>query len=115
MSLATWWRPAARHRAVDRVVQLTAERDYLLATLTKQDGQIAAANGQTERLLTRIDALVVERDALLGAYDELFARHQECTAISIPAPAGLDNTVPMPMPVVVPLQFAFAPNRKAAA
>ena len=107
MNLAPWRHRAPRHRAADRVRQLTAERDYLLAALTKQDGQVKAAHAQTQLLLARVDRLTRERD-------ELFARYQELTTISVPAPADLDDTMPIPMPKVIPLSVAFAPNKAAA-
>jgi beta-xylosidase len=89
--------------------------------LAYRDRQLTAANEQTERLVYQVDGLTIERDDALNAWEEATARLAEANAdlanaqaISSPAPVDLDDTVPIPMPKVIPLRFAFAPAEQVA-
>lgn len=128
MSITTWWRGHGRRRAVDRIPELSHERDlWLMLALIQahqldyRARQLTAANEQTERLIRRVDAFTVENDALRGDYDELFALHQEATSITVPAPADrrpaltpFDPEATVENTVVVPLWLAYPPNPAAA-
>ena len=130
MSISTWWRGRGQHRAADRIPVLTHERDlWLMLALIQahqldyRARQLTVANGQTEQLVAKVDAFMFENEALRGAYDELFARHQAATSVSVPAPADhrlailpYDPEATVEQPAVLPLRFApFAPNQQSAA
>jgi hypothetical protein len=103
MSLTTWWRGTGRRRAADRIPALVDGRNQLLALawwqaaqLDKRERQLKVANGQTRDLAKKVDDLTTENEALREAYDVLFARYAEITAVSVPAPADQQPAITEP-------------------
>jgi hypothetical protein len=127
MSLTAWWHGRGQHRAADRISTLTAERDLWLmlalhqaAQLAYRDRQLTVANEQTERLAAQVEGLTIERDDAQHSWAQAAARLREAQGelanartIRVAAPADLDDTVPIPMPTVIPLRFAFPQDNAA--
>lgn len=70
-----------------------ADAHATIKALRARADQLDAADQLTGRLVQQRDDLATERDALLDAYDELFARHQAATTVSVPAPMDDQPTI----------------------